>query len=243
MQKFTMQSFMTIHSFMIDIKAIQIGIIITISFITIGCVSQESFNVKNIAKSDIDLVTDDSLQQVTKCMKQLTVKLYKRNPLFLKKKTIEQRLDDIFICPVKKNIKEVNYKSGVDAILLGFDEDYTEDRVFAIMYGLYSMIITSYNDNCECFIINFLNQQKLYNSARNIEILAWRFGHRLKKNGEPFLLTSETQGVVKNLSFERLYGKMIAIQDMMAIIMADKTNRAINEVVHSVSSVFLPLKF
>jgi len=262
MKKNIKQSYYTLNTLSWSYRWLCILNLLIIFSLT-SCISQESFNIKNIVKSDIDMVTDDSLQQITKMMKQLTIKLYKRNPNELKKKiqsinqnieqsqgidqnikqSINERVNEIFICPLEKNIKQVNYKNGTDAMLLSFDEEYKGDRVFAVMYGLYGMILESYNNRCEVFIIDFLDQQKFYNSARNIEILAWRFKHRVKKNGDLFLLTNETEGPTVNLSFERLYGKMIAIQDMMAIIMADKTNRAINEVMYSVGSVFLPMNF
>ena len=45
-----------------------------------------------------------------------------------------------------------------------------------------------------------------------------------------------------NLSFERLFGKMIALQDMMAEITANSGNRTINRVVQGAATmIFLPI--
>jgi hypothetical protein len=47
---------------------------------------------------------------------------------------------------------------------------------------------------------------------------------------------------IANLSFEREYGKLIGIQDTLARIIEDKSNRAIRfGVVNVASMVFLPI--
>ena len=94
----------------------------------------------------------------------------------------------------------------------------------------------------EFFILDSLDQQKLYNGARNIEILVWRLSNKRDQNSHLFLLTNEAEGDISNLSFERIFGKMVALQDMMARIILDKTNRAINYVVHKLATAsFIPL--
>ena len=90
-------------------------------------------------------------------------------------------------------------------------------------------------------MLDSLDPQKLYNSARNLEIMAWRLAHRRNINGELLLLTNGTNGVI-NLSFERLFGKMIADQDMIAEIIAGRANRTINKIFHSIAqAMFLPV--
>jgi len=45
-----------------------------------------------------------------------------------------------------------------------------------------------------------------------------------------------------DISFDRLFSKMVMVQDMMALIVADKTNRGITKVVQSVAQLaFLPV--
>ena len=130
------------------------------------------------------------MSRVYDLIKNLTIKLYKKNPHELQKikgNTIDSRLKQISICPVTTKYKELDFKESVDAILLGFEPEFKGDRVFAMMYGLYTMIYKSYNSKCELFMFDYLEAQNLYNSARNIEILVWRLTTRTK-NG-----TGETQ--------------------------------------------------
>ncbi len=184
------------------------------------------------------------MQQIGFLLKDLTEKLYKRNPSELKKnplQTIESRVNRIFKCPPDKNIAELDHRDGADAILLGFEPNYEGDRIFAMMYGMYTMIHKSYNSKCELFIPDSLNEQSLYNSARNIEIFVWRLNTRLKENGQPMIFTNSLEGEVKNLSYERIFGKIISLQDTMALIVSRKTGRIIKEAVIFAGMAFLPI--
>jgi len=209
-----------------------------------GCSSKADFQLKDLAKTDIDAVSEIHLNQSIALLKQLTEKLYKKNPYELKKsqgQTIQTRLDQIFTCPVKTRHEELSYKEGTDAILLGFDPRFNGDRVFALMYGLYTMILKSYNGKCEFFMLDTLDEQNLYNSARNIEILVWRLKTRHDSKGRPLLLTNSINGTVQNLSYERIFGKLISLQDTMALIVSNRTGRMIKEVVQFAGMAFLPI--
>ena len=212
----------------------------------LGCASPPDITIEKFAKTSVDEISDIHLQQVTEILKTLTVKLYKKNPCELTKvpgETILTRFYTIFECPSNTLHKELNYTKGTDAILLGFEPVYPGDRVFAVMYGLYTMILESYNNKCEQFILDYLDQQSLYNSARNIEILVWQLKERRKPNGELFLLTNSLEADEINLSYERLFGKLISLQDTMALIVAKRTERVIKKVVHIMGMSFLPVGF
>jgi len=184
------------------------------------------------------------MNQVTVLLEELTEKLYKKNPAELQKakgQTINTRLYQIFRCPADKRYKELDFKDGTDAILLGFEPEFKGDRIFALMTGLYTMIHTSYNSKCELFMLDYLNAQNLYNSARNIEIFVWRLKTRKKENGRLFILTNSLDAEIKNLSYERIFGKLISLQDTLALIISGRTGRVINKVVHIAGMAFLPI--
>ena len=51
-------------------------------------------------------------------------------------------------------------------------------------------------------------------------------------------------GPVKNLSFEREFGKIIGSLDLLSKIIADKTNRIVAKVFQNLATaIFLPVKF
>lgn len=214
-----------------------------------GCGSMPK-PMRNLGKSDVDFVMDVHAQQQKQMLMELTRKLYVRNPWQLKKSsgmTVDARMAQIFgtyntIEIPSLVFDELNGVTGIDAILLSFDENFQGDRVFAAMVGLTEMLRRSYNHQQEFFIVDSLNEQSLYNSARNIEIFVWRLYQRRDSKGELFLLSNSIGETGHDLSFDRLFAKMVMVQDMMALIVADKTNRGITKVVQSVAQLaFLPV--
>jgi len=157
--------------------------------------------------------------------------------------TIDSRIARIFQCPPLPPAPELNTATGTDAILEGFEPEYEGDRVYAVMYGLFTMLHGAYNGKCDLFIMDFLDAQNLYNSARNIEILVWRLKTRHTPDGNLYLTTNTCEGPVQNLSFERLFGKLISLQDTMALIVAGRRGRLLKEVLHITGMAFLPISF
>nr|WP_260261301.1 hypothetical protein [Vibrio intestinalis] len=214
-----------------------------------GCGSMPK-PVRNLGKTDVDFVMDVHVKQQKFLLMELTRKLYVRNPDELQKAegvSVEQRMKQIFgeadaidLPPLV--FDELEGKTGIEAILLSFDENFTGDRVFAAIVGLSEMLRRSYNHQQEFFIIDSLDEQALYNSARNIEVFVWRLYHRKDANGELFLLTNDVSDGQFDTSFDRIFSKMVMVQEMMAYIVADKTNRSITKVAHGVAQfVFLPI--
>lgn len=223
---------------------------ILISTLTLsGCGSMPK-PMRNLGKTDVDFVMDVHVKQQKELLMELTRKLYVRNPNQLRKidnMTLEDRMSQIFgrkgdveLPPLV--FDELGGKTGIDAILLSFDESFQGDRVFAAVVGLAEMLRRSYNHQQEFFIIDSLDEQALYNSARNIEVFVWRLYHRRDSDGELFLLTNHFSESEFDTSFDRIFAKMTMVQDMMAFIVADKTNRSITKVAHGVAQfVFLPI--
>ncbi|MCF7364483.1 hypothetical protein O4H50_20515 [Vibrio diazotrophicus] len=224
-------------------------VLITTFFFLSGCGSMPK-PMRNLGKSDVDFVMDVHAKQQKQMLMELTRKLYVRNPWQLRKSSgmsVDARMAQIFgtyntIEIPSLIFDELNGVTGIDAILLSFDESFQGDRVFAAMVGLTEMLRRSYNHQQEFFIIDSLNEQSLYNSARNIEIFVWRLYQRRDSKGELFLLSNRMGESDYDISFDRLFSKMVMVQDMMALIVADKTNRGITKVVQSVAQLaFLPV--
>lgn len=202
------------------------------------------YEIKNLAKSDIDLVTDEFIAETRTLVRELTVKLYKRNPDQLRRgsvNTIDDRLRQLLDNPQTLAFEELGGAQELAALELVFDPYFTGDRAFALVVGLGGMLRLAYGYNRETFIFDSLDPALLETSARNTEILLWRLKHNRRDDGRPFLVTAEYRGVVDNLSFERLFGKLIALQDMMARIASDADDRTVTKVVHTATSVFIPL--
>ena len=202
------------------------------------------YEVKNIAKSDINLVTDEFIFETRAQVRELMLKLYGRNPGQLQRgrvETVEDRLRQLRDTPGPLDFKELASRQEIDALELVFDPGFEGDRVFALTVGLGGMLRRAYGYDTETFMFDSLDSDALQTSARNIEILIWRLKNNRQSDGSPFLVTSEYRGSIDNLSFERLFGKIIALQDMMATIASDAGNRRVTKAVHTATSVFIPL--
>jgi hypothetical protein len=183
------------------------------------------------------MVEEIHLESTLSHLKELADKLYKRNPAQLRKGLYSSReiaIKHIFGDKVQKQSSNASIKN----IKKAFDEDYQGDRIALYIFGLRGMTLSAYGNKREFFLFDNLDAQKLYNCARNFEVAAWLLRSRIESKGIPYLLNNEI-GTVHNLSFERLFGKMIAEQDMIAQIIANKTNRRIKNVIQTM--VFLPI--
>ena len=202
------------------------------------------YEIKNLAKSDIDLVADEFITETRVAVRELVVKLYKRNPAQLKKNpgmTVNGRLAQLKVTRHELDFRELNGQQGIHAMNMAFNPGFRGDRVFALVVGLGGMLREAYGYKAEMFLTDRLEPEVLLTSARNVEVLLWKLKNARKPNGEHYLITHEYQGVVDNLSFERLFGRIIILQEMMARIAGDSDDRTVTGAVHAVSKVFLPL--
>jgi hypothetical protein len=188
------------------------------------------------------MMADTSLNELNRLMEDLLVKLYKRNPRELDKgsgMSVGQRQNQIFDTQGRLVFQELNKQQGTAALDLAFNPIYQGDRVFALMTGLMGMVRSAYNWQSEQFMLDSLDEQKLFDSARNIEVLAWRMSNEKDASGALLLLSNSQPGEEENLSYERIFGKMIAIQDMMAFTVVGKWERGASSVMQK--ALFLPM--
>ncbi len=208
-------------------------------------IKTRQFQVDDIARSDVDMVAESQLRFTMEYLRELMEKLYRRNPREWRAGgagSLEQAVERVFGHGRTDQFPELQQKRGTDAVMLTFDEAYQGDRVLAFVEGLRGMILEAHNGKQSFYLTDELDPQKLYNAARNLEIAAWKLSHTRDSNGRLFLISNQTEGPVINLSYERLFGKLIALQDGMARVIAQSTNRRIKTIIQSVASaVFMPI--
>jgi hypothetical protein len=207
--------------------------------------AEREFRLSDLAKADVDLVAEVNARESLASARLLMEKLYRRNPREWRKgnsPSMDVALARAFDSRSEFRFAELGGVRGADAIVLALKPEYAGDRVFAFGVGLASMVFLSYGGKTEFYLTDTLDAQKLYNCARNIEIAAWKLANAHDARGEPLILSNEIAGDMRNLSFEREVGKMIAYQDVMAQIAAQRTNRTIRRVVQTIATaVFLPI--
>ncbi len=207
-------------------------------------VRAQDFELSAIAKSDGDMVIEINLAQSQRYLSELARKLYARNPNQLQRGRYASReaaMNALFGPRRLSYYPGLGGRRSVQAIGLAFDEGYAGDRVAAFIFGMHTMLLDAYDGKEDFYIYDVLDPQKLYYLARNFEIAFWKLGHDRDQYGQYFLLSNSLEGEA-NLSFERLAGKLIALQDLMAKVVADGSNRQIKNVIQRVTSaVFFPI--
>jgi hypothetical protein len=209
-----------------------------------GCAASGAFEPGQVAKTDVDRVADVHRREISASLRLLAEKLYRRNPREWKKggqPSAEAALARVFDAWPPWRLPELGDKRGTEAVLLALREDYRGDRVAALVAGLGGMLHDAFNSKTEFFVIDDLDPQRLHNSARNLEIAAWKLTHARGADGELLLLSNEMVPI-QNLSFEREFGRMIGNLDLLSRVVADKTNRTIVKAIQSMATaVFLPV--
>ena len=116
--------------------------------------------------------------------------------------------------PAAKNGKS-NLITRSNAILLAF------------VAGLQTMMIKARGGKTEFFLTDSVDPQSIYNSARNVEIAAWKLSNTRDEAGKLYFQTNEINGKEQNLSFEREIGRMAGRIDLYALTLSEKSQRGL----------------
>jgi hypothetical protein len=201
-------------------------------------------DAKYLAKGDIDRVLDAARAEVVGGLFRFAEKLYRRNPRELKKgssPTLEVAMARLRHSKLLDFPELEGLREGT-AAMLAFREDYAGDRVLALMSGLLMMVYSAFEDTDDFYILDDLNEQKLFNCARNLEIAMWKLASTKYPGGELMLLSNELDPANRNLSFEREFGRITGLLDFLSKVVADKHGRIVSRVAQNMASaVFLPV--
>lgn len=207
--------------------------------------TETRFGLRYLAKTEIDRVVDSDRAEVMTGLRRVAEKLYKRNPKEWKKSgmpSMEAALDRLF--SGRLDFPELEGRREGEAALYAFSPNYHGDRVLGVMAGLLGMVYAAFEHKDDFYILDSLNEQKLYNCARNFEIAIWKMSSTKNVSGELLLLSNELNPNNPNLSFEREFGRVIGLLDFLSQIVADKNGRTVTRFTQSLATaVFLPVGF
>ncbi|MCF8152299.1 MAG: hypothetical protein K9J80_16265 [Sulfuritalea sp.] len=192
-------------------------------------------------------MADIHRREVFAGVRRLAEKLYRRNPREWKKgghASVEKALDRLLDPRTGWRLAAAGGKRSTDAILLSLDQTFEGDRVAVFIAGMGDMLNAAFDEKTEFYLLDDLDPQKLYNSARNLEIAAWKLANARDASGALLLLSNElaTETQPANLSFEREFGKLIGNLDLLSSLLADKGHRTIARAAQSLATaLFLPV--
>ncbi|PKO48919.1 MAG: hypothetical protein CVU31_03135 [Betaproteobacteria bacterium HGW-Betaproteobacteria-4] len=208
--------------------------------------TESTVNPKYLLKSEVDRIADTNRAEVVSGLLLIADKLYKRNPKEWKKGGAVSREAAVDRLRQRQHGSWAEFSGLHEGAIasLAFTEIYSGDRVTALIYGLLSMVDAAFEHKDEFYLLDSLNEMKLYNSARNMDIAIWKLGHDRTVAGELFLLSNELDPANRNLSFEREFGRLMGLLDFMAKVVADRNGRTFSRLSQSVASaIFLPVSF
>ena len=230
------------------------GLALLLALLLAGCAteldrrgrSETRVDVKYLAKTEIDRIADANRSEVVDGLLLIADKLYKRNPKEWRKGGQVSR--EAAVDKLRRRHShawpELGGRREGQAAALAFTEVYDGDRVAALVFGLLTMVDAAFEHKDEFYILDGLNEIKLFNCARNMETAIWKLGNDRKATGELFLLSNELDPANRNLSFEREFGRQTGLLDFMAKVVADRNGRTLSRLTHSVvSTIFLPVSF
>lgn len=197
-----------------------------------------------LLKTEIDRVTDVNRDEVVAGLMRIADKLYKRNPREWRQAGLASREAALERLRQRHTWPALAGQRERLAAAQAFAEDYRDDRVGALMFGLLTMVDAAFEHKDDFYILDSLSEIKLFNAARNMEIAIWKLSNDRNPAGEQYLLSNELDPLNRNLSFEREFGRIIGLLDFMAQVVADRNGRTLSRVTQSVATaIFLPVGF
>ena len=198
-----------------------------------------------LGKTDFDRMADHEIRENIQSLRSLMIKLYKRNPVELKKSTsedAEKMVNWVFNGNHDWNFEAINNVQGNEAIYLTFNENFKGDRVLPFIVGIYTMLIKAHGGKKEFYLFDSIDPQLLYNASRNVEIAAWKLSNTKDASGRLFLVANEINAKENNLSFEREFGKIIGRTDFIAFTLSEKMERSITRIIQNLATgILIPI--
>jgi len=211
-----------------------------------GSFTKRGFEISRVVKGDMDDVAEAHQASVLRSLRTLALKFYKRNPREFRKSGFdapEPAVEALFASVDDWEASALRKLEWTRRLAEAWQPDTRGDRVRALMEGMLVMCMASYDHHRKFYLTTTIDAQKLYNSARNLEAVAWKVGQARDLRGNLILLSNSMDADASpNLSFEREFGKLIATQDNLALIVEDKDNRTLRSgMVNLATMVFLPI--
>lgn len=226
-------------------------VILTLGLLSAACATRTGddgqrethFDPRYLAKTDVDRMIEADRAEVVAGLRRIADKLYRRNPREWRRggfASADDALRRLF--SGGSDFPELGGRREGAAVLYALSPSYPGDRVFGMMAGLVGMVYAAFENKQEFYLLDDLSGQKLYNCARNVEIAVWKLSSSKSVEGEPLLLSNELDAASPNLSFEREFGRVIGLLDLLSKVIADKNGRTVTRLTQSIATaVFLPV--
>ncbi len=193
---------------------------------------------RQLGKFEVDNVGDIMIKELESQTRQISRMLYEINPDELQKSSVSlpERLQQIVVHPLSIGYQELANKQGVDAIKLALNPAFPNDRVFALMTGISGMTKLAFNSRRELFVPDILDPQKLYNAARNLELINRNLHKQVA--GKTLLNLGSKQNTK---SFGWRLAQVVSTLDLASKIVDNRGIRTLRTTAQAITTTLLPI--
>lgn len=192
----------------------------------------EPYGNQEWLQSATNRIANLSLRDNLQSVRRVQTTLYRRNPREWRKSAASmeeatQRTWDAVLQGTP--LPELRGATGIDAIRLAFEtgpQAYQGDRVAALVVGLASMLKQANGNTWDQTMIDGVDAENSYRTARNFEISLWLISSKTGPDGQPLLLATEISERGRNLVADRELSKVVARLDLLAAQADEKYRRA-----------------
>lgn len=192
----------------------------------------EPYGNQEWLQSGTNRIANLSLRDNLQSVRRVQTTLYRRNPREWRKSAASmeeatQRAWDAVLQGTP--LPELRGATGIDAIRLAFEtgpQAYQGDRVAALVVGWASMLKQANGNTWDQTMIDGVDAENSYRTARNFEISLWLISSKTGPDGQPLLLATEISERGRNLVADRELSKVVARLDLLAAQADEKYRRA-----------------
>jgi hypothetical protein len=196
-------------------------------------VRREPYDTREWLQSSANRIANLALRDNLASIRRVQLSLYRRNPREWRKwassadEAIERTWDAVMHDAPPPALRGA---TGIDAVRMAFDttppEPYTGDRVAALVFGWASMLKEANGGTWSQTMVDGVDAENSYRTARNVEISLWLIGSKTGTDGQPLLLATEVSERGRNLVIDRELSKVVARLDLLAAQADEKYRRA-----------------
>ena len=192
----------------------------------------EPYGNQEWLQSGTNRIANLSLRDNLQSVRRVQTTLYRRNPREWRKSAASmeeatQRTWDAVLQGTP--LPELRGATGIDAIRMAFEtgpQAYQGDRVAALVVGWASMLKQANGNTWDQTMIDGVDAENSYRTARNFEISLWLISSKTGPDGQPLLLATEISERGRNLVADRELSKVVARLDLLAAQADEKYRRA-----------------
>ncbi|QFZ85677.1 hypothetical protein GFK26_24360 [Variovorax paradoxus] len=192
----------------------------------------EPYGNQEWLQSATNRIANLSLRDNLQSVRRVQTTLYRRNPREWRKSaaSMEEATQRTWDAVMQGTpLPELRGVTGIDAIRLAFEtgpQAYQGDRVAALVVGWASMLKQANGNTWDQTMIDGVDAENSYRTARNFEISLWLISSKTGPDGQPLLLATEISDRGRNLVADRELSKVVARLDLLAAQADEKYRRA-----------------